>query len=216
MGRRQMAVHPVHGYAVKPQEDLKTIKRNKRERVRVETVNRGFENLRAQIPGARVQKTSKAAILGQAVDYIQYLHSLLQPGYREVEEGYYSDSQSSPNYPQYQPYPQAFSPEQPNSCQYSPGKFSPAQDSLGQFSPVAQYTSPFSPATAQNGQIYFSPVEQLSPGKPSPALLSPCQASPAMQSPCQASPAQYEELEAAVGWREEEEVTDSIVRWQET
>ena len=208
-----MAVHPVHGYAVKPQEDLKTIKRNTRERVRVETVNRGFENLRAQIPGARVQKASKAAILGQAVDYIQYLHSLLQPGYLEVEEGYYSDSQSSPNYPQYQPYPQTFSPEQTSSSQFSPGQFSPAQSSLGQFSPVAQFTSsPFSPAemqspaAGQNGQIYFSPVEELSPGSPSPAL----------QSPCQASPAQYQELETAGGWREEEEVTDSIVRWQET
>ena len=76
-----MAVHPVHGYAIKPQEDLKTTKRNQRERTRVETVNRGFELLRRQIPRAAAsEKLSKVAVLAHAVDYIQHLHSLLGPG----------------------------------------------------------------------------------------------------------------------------------------
>ena len=110
MGRQQMAVlHPVHGYKIKPQQNLKTIKRNQRERNRVETVNRGFESLRLQIPRAAVMgKLSKVGILAEAVDYIQYLHTLLntntnlhQPSFQlsEAEEGYYSDIQMSPSSP---------------------------------------------------------------------------------------------------------------------
>ena len=110
MGRQQMAVlHPVHGYKIKPQETIKTIKRNQRERSRVETVNRGFESLRLQIPrAAAMGKLSKVGILGEAVDYIQYLHTLLNTNTNlhqhsfqlpEAEEGYYSDIQMSPSSP---------------------------------------------------------------------------------------------------------------------
>ena len=73
-----VAIHPIHGYAIKPQQDLKTIKRNERERNRVETVNRGFETLRMHVPStASVKKMSKVNILNQAVDYIMYLQHVL-------------------------------------------------------------------------------------------------------------------------------------------
>ena len=77
-----VAIHPIHGYAIKPQQDLKTIKRNERERNRVETVNRGFETLRRHVPtAATVKKMSKVNILTEAVDYIMQLKQMLeQPG----------------------------------------------------------------------------------------------------------------------------------------
>lgn len=74
-----VAFHPVHGYKIKPQQDLKTIKRNERERKRVETVNRGFETLRQHVPTAsQIKKLSKVSILTEAMDYIQYLCNSLQ------------------------------------------------------------------------------------------------------------------------------------------
>jgi len=74
-----VAYHPVHGYKIKPQQDLKTIKRNERERSRVQTVNNGFETLRKHIPtAAALKKMSKVNILTEAMDYIQYLRSVLQ------------------------------------------------------------------------------------------------------------------------------------------
>ena len=73
-----VAIHPIHGYVIKPQQDLKTIKRNERERNRVETVNRGFETLRMHVPSAAtVKKMSKVNILNQALDYITYLQHVL-------------------------------------------------------------------------------------------------------------------------------------------
>ena len=73
-----VAYHPVHGYKIKPQQDLKTIKRNERERSRVQTVNSGFETLRKHIPtAAALKKMSKVNILNEAMEYIQYLRSVL-------------------------------------------------------------------------------------------------------------------------------------------
>lgn len=75
-----LVVHPVHGYKMKPQEDLKTIKRNARERNRVESVNRGFEILKLHLPSAaNVKKMSKVNILNHASEYIKYLHNILNP-----------------------------------------------------------------------------------------------------------------------------------------
>ena len=51
MAPRPMVVHPVHGYKIRPQEDIKTIKRNQRERSRVQTVNLGFDTLKQHLPG---------------------------------------------------------------------------------------------------------------------------------------------------------------------
>ena len=50
MAPLQLVVHPVHGYMIKPPEEVKTMKRNKRERNRVESVNKGFEVLRVHLP----------------------------------------------------------------------------------------------------------------------------------------------------------------------
>ena len=71
-------IHPVHGYKMKPMENQKTIKRNQRERHRVQNLNNGFEILRQNIPAvAAMKKMSKIQILGHAVGYIQHLHHLL-------------------------------------------------------------------------------------------------------------------------------------------
>ena len=73
-----MAVHPVHGYKIKPQEDIKTIKRNQRERNRVQTVNSGFDTLKQHLPGtAHLKKVSKVTILTHAMEYIAYLTRVL-------------------------------------------------------------------------------------------------------------------------------------------
>ena len=81
MGPRSklMAIHPIHGYVIKPQEDLKTIKRNTRERNRVQTVNMGFDTLQRHIPtAAPVKKMSKVCVLQHAMEYIQNLCALLE------------------------------------------------------------------------------------------------------------------------------------------
>ena len=80
-----IVLHPVHGYRIRPQEDLKTIKRNARERNRVQTVNQGFEKLRLHIPGAACdKKMSKVNILSHAVSYIQCLHAMIQQQQQHV------------------------------------------------------------------------------------------------------------------------------------
>ena len=72
-------LHPIHGYKIKPTENLRTIKRNERERNRVQNLNNGFEILRQNIPSvAAMKKLSKIQILGHAVSYIQHLHQILE------------------------------------------------------------------------------------------------------------------------------------------
>ena len=50
MAPLQLVVHPVHGYMIKPPEAVRMMKRNKRERNRVESVIRGFLVLRLHLP----------------------------------------------------------------------------------------------------------------------------------------------------------------------
>ena len=67
------------GFRVNQGPDHKTIKRNERERNRVQNLNSSFEVLRQNIPGAApMKKISKIQILHQAVNYIQYLHQLIE------------------------------------------------------------------------------------------------------------------------------------------
>ena len=74
-----VAIHPVHGYAIPPPQDVKVSRRNARERNRVKCVNNGFEMLKRHIPSAAaVKKMSKVNILTQAVEYIEGLQSLLE------------------------------------------------------------------------------------------------------------------------------------------
>ena len=76
-----VAIHPVHGYAIPPPQDVKVSRRNARERNRVKCVNNGFEILKRHIPSAAaVKKMSKVNILTQAVEYIEGLQSLLDEG----------------------------------------------------------------------------------------------------------------------------------------
>ena len=94
-----VVLHPVHGYKIAPPQDLKTIKRNARERNRVQTVNAGFERLRTIIPSASLdKKMSKVNILSHAVEYIHCLHGLVQQYSEEgTVAGLYSQQvQSSP------------------------------------------------------------------------------------------------------------------------
>ena len=73
-----VAIHPVHGYAIPPPQDVKVSRRNARERNRVKSVNNGFEMLKRHVPSAApVKKMSKVNILTQAVEYIESLQSLL-------------------------------------------------------------------------------------------------------------------------------------------
>ena len=72
-----VAIHPIHGYAIKPQQDLKTIKRNERERNRVESVNKGFETLRMHVPtAAMVKKMSKVNIINHETTFFSNLYCL--------------------------------------------------------------------------------------------------------------------------------------------
>ena len=73
-----VAYHPIHGYAIQPQQDLKTIKRNARERNRVQTVNTSFEVLRKHVPSAAMyKKLSKVNIIQHALQYIHQLAYIL-------------------------------------------------------------------------------------------------------------------------------------------
>ena len=131
-----VAFHPVHGYKIKPQQDLKTIKRNERERKRVETVNRGFETLRRHVPtAAMVKKMSKVNILSQAVDYIQHLQQILESSSQPQQSPWSSSCLQTSQY-SHSPIPYH---TQTNHC--SPGTFSDSS-SQGYFSDSSSLHSP--------------------------------------------------------------------------
>ena len=114
--KSKTVLHPVHGYKIKPTEDLKTIKRNERERNRVQTVNRGFEILRQNIPSAApVKKMSKIHILNHAVGYIQYLHQLLQSSQYVKTESEVVEPHYMNQYHPYYGYQTPMTPTTPNS-----------------------------------------------------------------------------------------------------
>ena len=93
-----MVLHPLYGYPIKPPQEVKTLKRNERERNRVEAVNRGFDKLRQHIPqAARVKKRiSKVNIVIQALEYIHNLQSILAE--TEVRESEDNDFTQQRNY----------------------------------------------------------------------------------------------------------------------
>ena len=220
MGRQQMAVlHPVHGYKIKPQENLKTIKRNQRERSRVETVNRGFESLRLQIPrAAAMGKLSKMGILGEAVDYIQYLHSLLNTNTNlhqhsfhlpEAEEGYYSDVQMSPS------SPPMWIPAH-NEAQYSP-QCSPDK-AVYSHQTEQQYrvASEYSPEKQYSEACQYSPP-QCHSSSPDKEYSEGCQYSPS-QGHSSSPPHSFNTSMGYESWPKtdntKEDIIDSIVEWQ--
>ena len=197
-----VAIHPIHGYAIKPQQDLKTIKRNERERNRVETVNRGFETLRQHVPtAASVKKMSKVNILAQAVDYIMYLQQMLDT----------SETMSSPY-----PYPdhthhqyhqqQLQSPYHPHLAQLTPSSYSDTSNH-GYYSD----TSLQSPALSRSS----SWPNQTSQTKPSVCWTSPeSSVSAWVQSPHIKQELPDSTTEMADSSGDEEDVLDAIAEWQ--
>ena len=124
-----VAIHPVHGYAIPPPQDVKVSRRNARERNRVKSVNNGFEILKRHIPSAApVKKMSKVNILSHAVDYIESLTALLKEAPNPTRASpkpttsFPTQASQSP-YPQ-QPcytetsYPPPLTPISPNTLYY--------------------------------------------------------------------------------------------------
>eukprot|EP00090_Calanus_glacialis_P011071 TRINITY_DN19554_c0_g1_i1.p1 TRINITY_DN19554_c0_g1~~TRINITY_DN19554_c0_g1_i1.p1 ORF type:complete len:252 (-),score=29.03 TRINITY_DN19554_c0_g1_i1:499-1254(-) len=128
-----VAIHPVHGYAIPPPQDVKVSRRNARERNRVKSVNNGFEILKRHIPSAApVKKMSKVNILSHAVDYIESLTALL----KEAPNPNRSSPKPTTSYPTqacHSPYPQQpcytqtsypppLTPISPNTLYYPPNQ----------------------------------------------------------------------------------------------
>ena len=197
-----VAIHPIHGYAIKPPQDLKTIKRNERERNRVETVNRGFEVLRRHVPtAAMVKKMSKVNILNQAVDYIEYLKQILERGGTEYQQ---PQQQSSPWQLQHYQHQQ-----QPHQHLHQHHQHQHQQPQFSPFSPQQTITSPgtFSDNSSQG---YFSDQNtslqshHLSPY--STSLYNVKQELP------EAPDSTTDSLETS---GEEDDVLDAIAEWQQ-
>ena len=135
---RLVALHPVHGYAIPPPQDVKVSRRNARERNRVQSVNHGFDMLKRHIPtAASVKKMSKVNILSHAVNYIEALTSLL----RETPPPTHPPPTSSPSTsstsfpPNPEPSPGSF-PQQP--CYTSGGSSYPPP-----LTPISPNTHPY-------------------------------------------------------------------------
>ena len=110
---RLVALHPVHGYAIPPPQDVKVSRRNARERNRVQSVNHGFDVLKRHIPtAASVKKMSKVNILSHAVNYIEALTSLLRETPPVPPPPVSSPSSSTSFPPNPEPSPNSF-PHQP-------------------------------------------------------------------------------------------------------
>jgi hypothetical protein len=190
-----IAIHPVHGYVITPQQDLKTIKRNARERNRVQVVNSCYENLRRNVPSAAVyKKMSKVNIVQHALEYIHQLMQVLHG--EQISPGasdYSSACSSVSSYP---------SP----SCSFqdlkkrSSSVCSPSPQSLE----LDHYPHLLGPMVSSDYSQYSPPIFKG-------ANISPMSLSSALDSCCgglgQFSTANYV-LE------EEEDVLDAIVDWQ--
>ena len=146
-----VAIHPVHGYAIPPPQDVKVSRRNARERNRVKTVNSGFEMLKRHIPSAApVKKMSKVNILTQAVDYIEALQSLLKEGPASPspvpKPPSSSPSVPAPSAPSYPPqlqapgasYPPSYPPDKA-PYQYYPSPYPSPGPPLTPISPNTMY-----------------------------------------------------------------------------
>ena len=152
-----VVLHPIHGYKIKPAQDHKVMKRNARERNRVQTVNCGFERLRQMVPSAVAdKKMSKVNILGHAVEYIHCLHSYLQQcnngGHNMANPMPSPAGFMSPNLTM-QHMNQSMTSEyygHQMASPMSPNIYSPSHSvySNQMASPVAGYTSPMTPPSS--------------------------------------------------------------------
>ncbi|VDO98252.1 unnamed protein product [Heligmosomoides polygyrus] len=87
------------------------LRRNERERKRVDQVNQGFNQLRSRVPKPKgtKQKLSKVETLREAARYIEQLRTMLQQGGYALQtpqrppiqqHHYYHSADTSPYYPQ--------------------------------------------------------------------------------------------------------------------
>ena len=208
-----VAFHPVHGYKIKPPQDLKTIKRNERERKRVEVVNNGFEALRKHVPtAAPVKKMSKVGILNEAMEYIQYLKTVLGAS-QSSEPVLLNYTQHIPAHPMpFTPYPHhspaPASPQVPPHMQshdqaFSPHPYHQAQASDQGF--VSDYSQP-SPASA-----WHTPQAQYTP-------LTPHHHHGNQQVAHVSSSSHYHNLKYhndAESSGDEDDILDAIAEWQQ-
>ena len=143
---------------------MKTIKRNERERKRVEVVNNGFEALRKHVPtAAPVKKMSKVGILNEAMEYIQYLKTVLgasqssEPVLLNYTQHIPAHPMPFPSYSQHSPA----SPQVPPHMQSQGQAFSPYPHQQTQASDqgfVSDYSQP-SPAPAwHTPQAQYTPL----------------------------------------------------------
>ena len=227
-----VAFHPIHGYAIKPQQDLKTIKRNERERNRVETVNRGFETLRMHVPTASmVKKMSKVNIINHAMDYIKNLTQLLKESSSENSAWMYNCPQSEAN-TFYTPQRMTHGPVH-SSSQY------PHRFAMPTYPPPLTPISPLTPNyTSESGYEtagYYSDSGLVSPAMHSqPTTLSRsnswCSSSPAPSPYAVASPTYSHQslmtikqekplpdstVDDSESSGEEDDVLDAIAEWQQ-
>jgi hypothetical protein len=187
-----IAIHPVHGYAIMPQQDLKTIKRNARERNRVQAVNSCFENLRRNVPSAAVyKKMSKVNIVHHALEYIHQLMQVLHG--EQISPGASEHSSAcSPvsSYPSHSCSFQDLNNRSSSVCSPSP-----------QSSEWGHHPHHLEPMISPD---YF----QYSPPTPTGAIFSPVSVSSALDSCC-GGLGQFKHV-----LEEEEDVLDAIVDWQ--
>jgi hypothetical protein len=196
----------VHGYAIMPQQDLKTIKRNARERNRVQAVNSCYENLRRNVPSAAVyKKMSKVNIVHHALEYIHQLMQVLQ------------GEQISPGTSDYSSVcsPVSFYPSPSCSSVCSPSPQSSECDLNSQAS-QCYFASPFVVPGEPHHPHYLEPMispdySQYSPPTFKAANYSPMFISSALDSCC-GGLGQFSTANHFL--EEEEDVLDAIVDWQ--
>jgi len=218
-----LAIHPVHGYAIMPQQDLKTIKRNARERNRVQAVNSCFENLRRRVPSAAVyKKMSKVNIIHHALEYIHQLMQVLQgeqisPGSSEGSSACSPASlYPSPSYSfQHPSHMSAFNTSFNSSTISSSSPHALEWAIRGQSSQL--FSSPFLTPGIPHHQQHLALMNSPSYSQCSPAAMgvthSPAISTPSHTDSCQSRFGQFSPV-TPPSPEEEEDVLDAIVEWQ--
>ena len=224
-----VAIHPVHGYAIPPPQDVKVSRRNARERNRVKCVNNGFEILKRHIPtAAAVKKMSKVNILTQAVEYIEGLQSMLDDGpVRPATTPLVSDQTQyqtqypgppltpiSPNtmyypHPHHQPHPHHphHPHQQPPSSSYTPRHYESGYDSN---------QDPYQEEGKHGWQQphQYKPLSHLTPVSPPDSSVSASSPSTAYLLPGPVNTnTSLEVREESSG--EEDDILDAIAEWQQ-
>jgi len=213
-----MAIHPIHGYVIKPQEDLKTIKRNTRERNRVQTVNKGFDMLQRHVPtAAPIKKMSKVCVLQHAMEYIRNLCALLEQeparpdsscSQHQAASYPHQQQQLVPNLPAHQSYPYYSrahpanplnEPDRRHYAGYHPAALESGYESNGYYSDSPTWHQ----ATSTTAPTHFSQKQIQSKAKKN-------QVSQLVKSEKADSTTRKAESDG-----EEDDVLDAIAEWQE-